>query len=91
MPALTPDLVQSNWYSFTHPTARFTNQFFCCCIIDSERHHILNGEYVIREMGGQVIKKEKIEGKDRLLALVTETFGLTLPEDTAGLDRFLVG
>ena len=40
-------------------------------------------------MGGQIVKREKIEGKDRLLALVTDVFGLALPENATGLDRFI--
>ena len=89
VPALVPDLEQSNWFSCTYASARFTNQFFSCRIIGSTRHHVLNGEYVVREMGGEVKSREKVSTKERLLDLVTGVFGLSLPEDTDGLDRFL--
>ncbi len=42
----------SNWFSCTFPTARFTTQFFVCRVVDDERHHILNGEYVVRRGHG---------------------------------------
>ncbi|GMH46243.1 hypothetical protein TrRE_jg11396, partial [Triparma retinervis] len=58
-PCEEQDLEQSNWFSCTYPGARFTGQFFAARIAKDrdERHHILNDEYVVREMGGEVTTK----------------------------------
>jgi len=80
----------SNWFSCTYPTARFTTQFFTCRILEDERHHILNNEYVIRKGHGveKEVTKEKITDKARLLELIDEVFGINLTE-TDGIDRYL--
>jgi N-hydroxyarylamine O-acetyltransferase len=84
------DQVGSNWFSCTFPTARFTSQFFACRIINDERHHILNDEYVIRKGFGAdaEVVKEKIVEKARLEDLIDNVFGIKLVE-TEGIDRFL--
>ena len=43
------DMECSNFFSYAYPKARFTTQFFCTRIIGDERHHILNGDYVVRK------------------------------------------
>lgn len=80
-----------NWFSCTHPAARFTSQFFVCKIVgDGERHHILNDAYVIRKGFGpdSRVTRETISGKARLESLVVEVFGISLT-DPSGIDRFL--
>ncbi len=80
----------SNWYSCTYPSTRFTNQFFICLIIGEERHHILNDQYVIQKGRGEdkQVAIEQITGKERLLTLLDNIFGVQLKE-TEGIDRFL--
>ena len=80
----------SNWFSCTYPAARFTSQFFTCRIVNDERHHIMNDEYVIRK-GHGVDKQqtsERITDKARLLELIDTVFGVHLAE-TEGIDRYL--
>lgn len=80
----------SNWFSCTYPTARFTTQLFTCRVVEDERHHILNNEYVIRKGHGveKEVVKEIIRDKARLLKLIDEVFKVKLPE-TDGIDRYL--
>lgn len=84
------DLECSNWYSCTYPSARFTTQLFASRIIDNERHHILNNQYVIRMGHGinKEVKAETIQTKARLLELIDTVFGIKL-KDTDGIDRYL--
>jgi N-hydroxyarylamine O-acetyltransferase len=84
------DQVGSNWFSCTFPTARFTSQFFVCRVINDERHHLLNDEYVIQKGYGahKNVIKEIIVEKARLEALIAHVFGIKLVE-TGGIDRFL--
>jgi N-hydroxyarylamine O-acetyltransferase len=87
--ASQPDLLMSNWYSCTSPDARFCTQFFTSRVVGDEgvRHHILNGEYVIRGADG-VAEKTQIADKKQLLRLLDTVFGLA-PAETEGLDRYL--
>mmetsp|Transcript_8368 Transcript_8368/g.12294 ORF Transcript_8368/g.12294 Transcript_8368/m.12294 type:complete len:281 (-) Transcript_8368:102-944(-) len=80
----------SNWYSYTYPTARFTNQLFCFRIIGETRHHILNDLYVIRKGHGvdMEMTEERIVDKEMLLGLIDGVFGIRLV-DCDGIDRFL--
>lgn len=80
----------SNWFSCTHPKARFTSQFFTCRIVGNERHHIRNDTYVIRKGHGMdaVVTNEKVTDKDRLLELIGTVFGVKLVQ-TEGIDRYI--
>ena len=89
VPALGPDLDAMNWFSCTFPSSRFTNQFFCCRIVDDERRHVLNDVYVRRKMSGEMVEEEKIESKERLMEIVEDVMLIQLPEDTEGIDKFL--
>ena len=91
------DLLCYNWYSCTYPTARFTTSFFVCRVVNgNERHHILNGEYIIRT--GHGMDKEQtstaIADRDALLELLRGVFNIQLGvDDIEGplgpIDRYL--
>lgn len=85
------DMECSNFFSYAYPKARFTTQFFCTRIIGDERHHILNGDYVVRKGHGveSTVTTTKVESKAQLLALIDEVFGVKLT-DADGIDRYLV-
>ena len=87
-PACGPDLECANWWSCTWPSARFTSQFFVSRIVGEAKHHILDNEYAIRQRDGAV-ETRPIADRDELLTLLTTVFGIRLPEDTEGLDRYL--
>ena len=86
------DMECGNWYSCTYPTARFTTSFFTCRVIGDERHHILNGDYVVRKGHGVAseVTTTKVTSKAQLLELIDSVFGVKLePEQTDGLDRYI--
>ena len=86
------DMECANWFSCTFPRARFTTSFFVCRVIDGERHHILNADYVVRKGHGveSTVETRQIGGKAELLQLLKEVFGINLDGvDDAGLDRYL--
>ncbi len=86
----------SNWYMCTYPGTRFMTSFFVCLNIGDERHHILNGEYVVRTGHGINSKKEitPIANKDALLELLKDVFNIRLGKDDIEgtlfpIDRYL--
>ena len=90
--AAAVDMECSNWFSCTYPTARFTNQLFTSRVIGEERHHILDGEYVVRKGHGvdSEVRTTQIADKQQLLELIDSVFGVQLgADDTDGLDRYL--
>ena len=86
------DQEAANWYSCTFPAARFTTSFFVCRVVGHERHHILNGEYCVREGHGAdrtTIKRDITDEAD-LRDLLAAVFGLRLAADAhPGLGRYL--
>lgn len=80
-----------NFFSYAYPTARFTTSFFACRIVGDERHHILNGDYVVRKGHGVVssVTTKQIADKTELLSLINGVFGVRLAGDTEGIDRYL--
>ena len=51
-----------------------------CRVIDGERHHILNADYVVRKGHGveSTVETRQIGGKAELLQLLKEVFGINL-------------
>jgi N-hydroxyarylamine O-acetyltransferase len=82
------DLELSNWWSCTHPTARFVTSFFVARIIGDERHYILNRDYVISSKEGSTIKSTLIDSLQELLVILEKIFSLKF-EDSSHLDRYL--
>ena len=90
--AVDPDLVMSNWFSCTFPSARFTRQFFASRVVGDERHHILNDSYVVRTLRGDdpsTTVTTKIAGAAELVEILSTVFGLELSVDEEGLGRYL--
>lgn len=86
----------SNWYMCTYPTTRFMTSLFVCRVVGETRHHILNGEYVIRTGHGidDERKSVPIANRDALLILLGDVFGIRLgSDDIEGtlhpIDRYL--
>ncbi len=77
-PASDIDQELSNWWSCSHPTARFCTSFFAARVVGPDRHHILNGEYVIRHADGTADTTAVADGA-HLLSLLSSVFGLNLP------------
>ena len=81
------DLELANWWSCTHPTARFMTQFFASRAVGADRHHILDDSYLVRKADGSS-ETTQIESKAQLLELLETVFGLA-PHETDGIDRYL--
>ena len=78
--ALLCDMQMSNWWSCTRPDARWVAHLFAARIIGSERHHVLNSEYVIRSASGIAVKR-RLSSVQELLDTLTTVFGIALPAD----------
>jgi len=74
------DMLVANWWSCTRPDARWVSCLFAARIINGERHHVLNSEYVVRASSGVAVKR-RLGGVEELLSIVTDVFGITLPQD----------
>ena len=90
--ATAPDLEQSNWFSCTYPRSRFTTSFFVSRVVGEQRHHILadgtSSTYVVRAKDGMA-QTTQVADCAHLTRLLNDVFGLNLPADTVGLDRYL--
>lgn len=68
------DLELSNWWSCTYPAARFTTSLFLAIVKDDARHYILNNEYSVKAMNGELLSKVTIRSVDEFLDTVLEVF-----------------
>lgn len=75
------DMAQANFWSYAHPSARFTSSFFAARVVGDERHHILNDSYCIRRdhEGESKVEEEVIGDKGRLSDLLVSIFGIDAP------------
>eukprot|EP01036_Dinobryon_divergens_P023351 gene23351-31687_t len=80
--AMQCDLDVANWYSCTHPEARWKGCLFAALIIGSERHHLLNCEYCIRHTDGTATRR-KLESVEEVLHLLSTVFGISLTSESA--------
>jgi len=78
--ALLCDMQMSNWWSCTQPDARWVANLFAARIIGTERHHVLNSEYVIRSASGAAVKR-RLSSVQELLDTLTTVFGIAIPSD----------
>lgn len=75
------DIALSNFWSYASPSARFTTSFFVARVVGDERHHILDGAYVVRRGldGDAAVEEEAIADEARLRALLGGVFGIDAP------------
>jgi len=86
--ATMPDLEQSNWFSCTFPESRFCSSFFVSRLIGDKKHHILNDQYVVRSCDGAT-DTTQVSDSAHLSQLLNDVFGLHIPAETQGVDRYL--
>jgi N-hydroxyarylamine O-acetyltransferase len=85
--ALDCDMQCSNWWSCTHPGAKWKNCLFVAIVKnDIERHYILNSYYCIKNMTTGVTLKTKIESVDSLFDILQSVFGINI-EDIASSEE----
>lgn len=75
------DFELGNWYSCTHPGARFTNHLVVARAEPDRRVAIVDRELIIRDREG-VAEKREIASPEELLALLARHFDLHLPPGT---------
>lgn len=85
----TPDFLQSNWFSCTFPTARFTTQFFVARMFGTDKLHVLNNQFVKRSMlTGEVVESGTVDNLESLVEMLGDKFGLEV-ESCENLGRYL--
>ena len=75
--AYQADIDLSNWWSCTHPTARWCTCLFAARVVGSERHHLLNSEYCVRRLNGEVTRK-KLASVAEVVRILETVFVLRL-------------
>jgi N-hydroxyarylamine O-acetyltransferase len=72
------DYEMANYYVSTHPASRFVHTLTVQKITQNERHTLRDREYSVDR--GASVTTRQLNGDDDLAALLTQTFGLRLPE-----------
>jgi arylamine N-acetyltransferase len=72
----------------TGAQARFVTSFFVSRVIGEDRHHILNGAYVVRRRDGTSVSTP-IADEAQLRELLDRVFDIAVPADARGLGRYL--
>ncbi|MDQ8203583.1 arylamine N-acetyltransferase [Pelagicoccus sp. SDUM812003] len=75
------DLEVGNWFSFTHPKARFRNSLLVARLAETGRIIISNNELIQRSWDGEV-SRETLRSEEGRLDALGQLFGLTFPEET---------
>ena len=75
------DFELGNWYSCTHPKAKFMNNLVSARVTADRRVIIFNCDFTYRYPDGRA-ETHSIESPEELLALLAEHFGLNFPEGT---------
>jgi len=86
-PQLLPDYEVANWYVSTHPESIFLNCLMAALPTPDGRLALLNGELTHYRLGRDPHKRTLRDSRE-LRRVLTESFGITLPEDP-GLDAVL--
>ena len=80
MPAI--DRQVSNWWTSTNPQSKFRlNIMAAIASHDGTRHAIATREYTHRR-GAEILEREVIGSRERLLVVLTERFGLVMPGES---------
>ena len=75
------DFELGNWYSCTHPKAKFMNNLVSARVTHDRRVIIFNCDFTYRYPDGRA-ETRNIESPEELLSLLDEHFGLKFPADT---------
>jgi N-hydroxyarylamine O-acetyltransferase len=76
------DFEVGNWFSATHPRARFRNNLVGARVVGDSRVNLLNTTVTVWPKDGPS-ETRTLTGPDDLGQLLTETYGLALPADPA--------
>lgn len=88
------DVDMSNWWSCTHPKAKWVGCLFVARPINGSRHFVLNNEYCIRSPDGSLVTT-LIKSRQDLMDILSSVFNIDVkelcfePDSDANFDRFL--
>lgn len=80
-----------NWYVSTHPRSHFISGLSAARIADGRRYALRDADFAVHHLGGAT-ERRRLADRAEMKAVLTETFGLTLPDDPGldfALDRVL--
>ena len=80
-PVSAIDLDVGNWYSFTHPQARFRNMLIVARLTQSGRLVLSNSELIEREWGAQ-LRRTKVSSEAERHAILRDRFNLSFSAGT---------
>lgn len=69
-----------NWYVSTHPQSPFLGQLKVARLAAGKRHTLNNASYAVHYLD-RPSEKRTLNSADELLGLLSETFGIQLPQD----------
>lgn len=81
-----------NWYVSTHPQSPFVGQLKVARLAAGKRHTLNNASYAVHYLD-KPSEKRRLDSADELLALLSETFGIRLPQEAqlrAALDGLVL-
>ncbi|AUG08581.1 arylamine N-acetyltransferase [Pseudomonas sp. S09G 359] len=81
-----------NWYVSTHPQSPFLGQLKVARLAAGKRHTLNNASYAVHYLD-RPSEKRTLNSADELLGLLSETFGIHLPQDArlrASLDGLVL-
>ncbi len=89
------DFHMSNWWSCTHPGAKWVNCLFVALVVNEDRHFILDSEYCVRRKDGSITKQHinSIETFRTILETVfniKNAFDSESESDVSNIQKFLM-
>ena len=75
------DVELANWYTSTHPGSHFKDRLTVARSFEGGRKTVLNREYTLRIMGGDVTTR-RLDTDEELLHVLAVEFGIDLPAGT---------
>jgi N-hydroxyarylamine O-acetyltransferase len=78
-PHLAQDYEPLNWFAATHPTSPFPNQLMAALVTPHRRLTLSNTRLTVRERGRASVERT-LGSLDELAQVLSEDFGLTLPD-----------
>jgi N-hydroxyarylamine O-acetyltransferase len=69
----------TSWYLANHPESHFVRRLIAARTAPQRRYALLDNELAIHELGGETARR-KLSSAEELRAVLSETFGIAVPE-----------